>query len=152
MGALISPQKGKRKIDVMVVYPVIFTKTGDAKDTYLVYIPDFDGMTEGYGISDAIEMARDYIGCTLYDKDPEAFPKASALTEIDVSKGRFADEGESFASLIDLDMVAYRRKMDSKAVRKNVSLPAWLCREAEEAHINLSRVLQEALKEKLNLA
>lgn len=135
-----------------IVYPVIFTKTGDEKDTYLVYIPDLDGMTEGYGINDAIYMARDYIGCSLYDKEDSAFPKASSLDEIDVSKGEFADAGESFKSLVDLDIVAYRRKMNSKSVRKNVSLPAWLDLEAENAHLNLSRVLQEALKEKLNLA
>ena len=40
----------------------------------------------------------------------------------------------------------------NKAVRKNVSLPAWLAAEAEKAHVNLSRVLQDALKEKLNIA
>lgn len=135
-----------------IVYPAIFTRTGDKKDTILVYIPDFEGMTEGYGMSNAIEMARDYIGCTLYDKDDASFPKASTLNEIDISKSEFADAGESFVSLVDLDIMAYRKKMDSKAVRKNVSLPAWLCKEAEDAHINLSRVLQEALKEKLNLA
>ena len=31
----------------MRVYPVVFTETKDEKDTVLVYIPDFDGMTEG---------------------------------------------------------------------------------------------------------
>ncbi len=46
----------------------------------------------------------------------------------------------------------YKRKMQEKAVRKNVSLPAWLAAEAEKAHVNLSRVLQDALKEKLNIA
>ena len=132
-----------------IVYPVIFTRVGDKKDTYLVDIPDIDGMTEGYGLSDAIEMARDYIGCTLYEKEDSTFPKASRLESIDVQKGRFAEAGESFVSLVDLDITAYRRKMNKKAVRKNVSLPEWLAKEAEEAHINLSRALQEILKEKL---
>ena len=36
-----------------VAYPVIFTATKDEKDTYLVYIPDIDGMTEGHGLFEA---------------------------------------------------------------------------------------------------
>lgn len=152
MGTVRVPIRQKKGANMTVVYPVIFTRTGDEKDTYLVEIPDIKGMTEGYGMSDAIEMARDYIGCTLYDKEDASFPQASDPVKVDVSKGEFADAGESFVSLVDLDITAYRRKMNAKAVRKNVSLPAWLDLEAEAAHLNLSRVLQEALKEKLNLA
>lgn len=152
MGTLKSLHSLKRGVNMKVVYPVIFTRTDDKKDTYLIDIPDIKGMTEGYGMSDAIEMARDYIGSTLYDKDDDTFPKASDFEQIDLSKGEFTDAGESFISLVDVDITAYRRKMNAKAVRKNVSLPAWLDLEAEAAHLNLSRVLQDALKEKLNLA
>lgn len=44
-----------------------------------------------------------------------------------------------------------RRKIDVKTVRRNVTLPNWLNREAEEAHINVSKVLQEALIAKLGV-
>ena len=134
-----------------VVYPVIFTKTGDEKDTYLVYVPDINGVTEGYGLADAVSMARDYIGSTLYYKDEKDYPAASDLNQIDVSKGEFTDAGESIVSLVDVDMVAFCKKMDAKAVRKNVSIPAWLNQEAEKAQLNLSRLLQEAIKTKLDL-
>lgn len=33
-----------------------------------------------------------------------------------------------------------------------LSIPAWLVKEAEKSNISLSRVLQEALKERLGLA
>ena len=134
-----------------VVYPVIFTKTGDKKDTYLVDIPDIDGISEGYGLTDAIDMARDLIGCKLYEKADDDIPSSSSLENIDAQKGRFADAGESFTSLVDLDLTAYRRSMNKRAVRKNVSIPEWLAKEAEDAHINLSRALQEILKEKLDI-
>ena len=134
-----------------VVYPVIFTKTGDKKDTYLVDIPDIDGISEGYGLTDAIDMARDLIGCKLYEKADDDIPSSSSLENIDAKKGRFADAGESFTSLVDLDLTAYRRSMNKRAVRKNVSIPEWLAKEAEDAHINLSRALQEILKEKLDI-
>ena len=60
-----------------IIYPVVFTATHDEKNTYLVYIPDFNGMTEGYGLKDAVNMARDYIGFTLYDKTDEQIPEPS---------------------------------------------------------------------------
>ena len=45
----------------------------------------------------------------------------------------------------------YRRKIDTKTVRRNVALPSWLNYEAEHAGINVSRVLQEALMNVLNV-
>ena len=133
-------------------YPVIFTQTKDEKDTYLVFIPDLSGMTEGYGLADAIYMARDYIGCALYDKDEKDYPQPSELKDIDPAKGEFNDAGESIVSIVDIDVDEYCKKIDNAPVRRNVSLPNWLNKKANEEHINVSRVLQEALIEKLNLA
>ena len=134
-----------------VIYPVIFTATHDKKDTYLVYIPDMDGMTEGHGLEDAYHMARDYMGCTLWNMADEDLPKASEMSKISVSNSVFAEQGDSFVTLMDLDLTAYRRQMNKKSVRRNVSIPAWLNQAAEEAHINVSRVLQEALMDKLGV-
>jgi predicted RNase H-like HicB family nuclease len=133
------------------VYPVIFTPTGDKKDTYLVDVPDLNCVTEGYGLADAIRMARDLIGCHLYDLDEKQYPQPTAIDLIDVSNGKFADIGQSMMSMVDIDMDAYRKEMDNQPVRRNVSLPSWLNKKANEAHINVSRVLQDALMEKLNV-
>ena len=134
---------------MVVIYPAVFTATHDKKDTYLVYIPDINGMTEGYGLEDAVSMARDYIGCTFYNRSDDLIPTASNIVDIDISKSEFAREGDSFISLVDADIDVYRQKMDNKPVRRNVSLPNWLNKKANEAHINVSRVLQDALIEKL---
>ena len=135
---------------MIIAYPVIFTRTNDKKDTYLVYIPDLNGMTEGYGLADAIRMARDYIGCMLYNKNEKDYPIPSGLADIDPNSGVFADEGESVVSAVDIDITEYSKKLDNAPVRRNVSLPSWLNKKANEAHINVSRVLQEALIEKIN--
>ena len=135
-----------------IVYPVIFTQTKDERDTYLIEIPDIKGMTEGYGMADAINMARDYIGNACYGMDDADIPQASPLNRIDIQGSEFADAGTSFVSLVDIDLDEYRRKMDNKAVRRNVSIPNWLNQAAEREHINVSRVLQEALMERLNIA
>lgn len=136
---------------MVVIYPVILTATNDKKDTYLIDIPDIKGMTEGYGLEDAYHMARDYIGGMLYDMPDDEIPKASSISDIDVFSGEFADAGESFVTLVDLDLDAYRRQINNKAVRRNVSIPSWLNQAAEAAHLNVSRVLQEALMEKLGV-
>ena len=135
------------------VYPVIFTQLNDEKDTVLVEVPDMNIFTDGYGVIGAIEMARDAIGLagiTLEDMEQE-IPGASEIYAIDISALEFVKEGKSFVSLIDIDFTEYRRKIDNRSVRRNVTLPNWLNREAEKAHINVSRVLQEALMQKMNL-
>jgi post-segregation antitoxin (ccd killing protein) len=41
--------------------------------------------------------------------------------------------------------------MDSRAVKKTLTIPAWLNEQAEKAHVNFSSVLQEALKKHLQI-
>lgn len=132
------------------VYPVIFTQT---KEGILVEVPDLRIMTEGRDMADAIYMARDAIGLqgiTLEDMGQE-IPQSSELSQIDPEQGTFAESGTSIVSMVDVDFVEYRRRVDNKTVRRNVTLPNWLNREAEAAHINVSKVLQEALMMKLGM-
>ena len=48
-------------------------------------------------------------------------------------------------------MGLYRKKYDNKAVKKTLTIPSWLNKEAEKSHINYSQLLQEALINHLNL-
>lgn len=66
-------------------------------------------------------------------------------------KGTFYGDGEWVISVVDADLEYYRRMLDNKTVRRNVTLPDWLNREAERAHINVSKTLQEALMQKLGV-
>ncbi|MBO5523078.1 MAG: type II toxin-antitoxin system HicB family antitoxin [Roseburia sp.] len=136
------------------VYPVIFTRLNDEKDTVLIEVPDLDILTEGFGMVDAVDMARDAIGLKgiCYEDDGRELPVPSLMGDIDVSKGTFAEDGQGCLSLVDIDFTEYRRKIDNKTVRRNVTLPNWLNQEAEKAHINVSRVLQEALMMKLGVS
>ena len=132
------------------VYPVFFTIT----DTIiLVEVPDLEILTEGKDMSDAIEMARDAIElkCVSLEDDGIEIPLPSEISSLDVNSGTFAEDGTTVVSLVDIDSGEYRRKIDTKTVRKNVTLPSWLNYEAEHAGINVSRVLQEALMDVLNV-
>ena len=61
------------------------------------------------------------------------------------------DYSTGLLTWVDIDFTAYRRKAEKKMVRRNVTLPNWLNIEAEKAHINVSRVLQEALMNTLDV-
>ena len=132
------------------IFPVIFTQTDDI---VLVEVPDLEILTEGADMADAIDMARDAIGLkaiTIQD-DGEEVPAPSKFNEIDPLKGTFATDGSGIVSLVDVDFTEYRRRLDNKTVRRNVTLPNWLNLEADKANVNVSRVLQDALMEKLHV-
>ena len=113
-------------------YPVIFT---EVETNILIEVPDLkiyteaneEGASKGT-MAEAIMMARDAIGlaCMNAEDNGEKIPMASSVEEIDISKGVFCEEGKSILSLVDVDLVMYRRKMDNKMVRRNVTLPNWL--------------------------
>lgn len=61
--------------------------------------------------------------------------------------------GTGFVTLVEtvkykwliLDIDAYEEKYGEKAVRKNLSIPAWLNTFAEKNNINFSKLLQDTL-------
>ena len=140
-----------------VTYPVIFT---EVDTNILIEVPDLGILTQANdekkkkaSMAEAIMMARDAIGisCIEAEDNDVKFNEASLLSQIDISKGTFADAGVGMVSLVDVDLDVYRRKVDNKVVRTNVTLPNWLKQEAEKAGINVSKVLQEALMSKLGV-
>lgn len=141
-----------------VIYPVIFT---EVDTNILIEVPDLKILTEANEegkpkgtMADAIMMARDAIGlaCINAEDEGRTVAEPSKASDIDVSKGTFAEDGDGMVSLVDVDLIEYRRMFDNRTVRRNVTIPNWLNQEAEKAHINVSRVLQEALMAKLNVS
>ncbi len=141
-----------------VTYPVIFT---DVKSNILIEVPDLGILTESNGegeekgtMADAIMMARDAIGlaCISAEDEGKEVQASSDLSEVDIAKGVFYEEGKGIVSLVDVDLIAYRKMMDNKMIRRNVTIPNWLNQEAEKARINVSKVLQEALMMKLGVS
>lgn len=54
-------------------------------------------------------------------------------------------------NIVTVDVEEYAKIHFEKAVKKTLTIPAWLNTAALEQNINFSQVLQEALKAKLNL-
>lgn len=133
------------------VYPIILTQV---KECVLVEVPDLEILTQGKDLADAMDMARDAIGLTIVvmqDKG-QNIPEPSIGANININASTFTEDGQGILALVDIDVEAYRRKYDNKTVRRNVTLPNWLNKEAEKAHLNVSRVLQEALMLKLGVS
>lgn len=53
--------------------------------------------------------------------------------------------------MVDIDFLEYKKKHDNRMVKKNCTIPYYLNDMAEKEGINFSRVLQDALQEKLGL-
>ncbi len=125
------------------VYPVILIPDDNG---YVVDVPDFDIMTQGNNIADAIDMARDAISLmgVQYQDDKKELPKPSAIPTIE-------HEANETVTLVDVDFSAYRKMLEQRSVRKNCTIPSWLNEKAEQAGINFSAILQSALIEKLGL-
>ena len=125
-------------------FPVIFSKLSDG---YIAHVPDFPLDTQGDDLAEAIEMARDAIGIMGIDMedDRKPLPKPSDHESV------ICEAGE-FVSMVDIDFTEYRKANERRTVRRNVSLPSWLNAEAEKAGINVSAILQTALKQKLQIA
>lgn len=124
-----------------LIYPAVFRPFTDQSGGYVVEFPDLPGcVTEGKDLEQAIEMGIDAAsGWILGElKDGEKIPPASAYSEITVENG-------CMINMLLLDIDAYEEKYGEKAVRKNLTIPAWLNTFAEKNNINFSKLLQDAL-------
>ena len=128
-----------------VFYPAVFHIAEEGG--FWVSFPDIpECLTEGDNMGDAYQMAWEALGLSLsYAVDHvEAVPSPSVPNEILVGK-------DEFLAVIEFDLMEYRRKHCSRAVKKTLSIPEWLNEAAMKQNINFSQVLQEALMNKVKM-
>jgi predicted RNase H-like HicB family nuclease len=129
------------------VYPVVFTVESDA---ILASVPDLPGThTFGKTWSDALYMAQDAMEMWLWDAENkgEHIPEASDPSSI---AARQTAENVQ-VSMMAADTDEYRKRADTRAVKKTLSIPAWLNFQAEKANAPFSQILQQGLKEYLHI-
>ena len=126
-------------------YTAVFTE----KDgTVYVRVPDLNGcITTGKDLQDAIEQIEDAMAAWLCVAEDEQFEIAKATPQQQITHKK-----NDILSIIRADTTRYRAMAENKAIRKNVTLPAWLAEAAENANINFSQELQSALKQRLQIA
>lgn len=90
----------------------------------------------------------------LAEKDGEAAPGALAVDAIrlaDVAAELEVSTEGAFVNIITVDVEEYAKTHFEKAVKKTLTIPAWLNTAALEQNINFSQVLQDALKAQLHM-
>lgn len=124
-------------------YPAIFTY--DEKDKcYMVDFIDLKGCsTYGKTIEEAYLMAQDAMG--LFLSDLETFPKPT------IPYNNIKLNSNQFISIIEIDLLEYRKKYSNIAVKKTLTIPTWLNTIAEKHDVNFSQLLQKALKKELKI-
>lgn len=123
------------------IYTALFTPIEDGSG-YYAKVPDLPGcITTGNSLSDAIDQITDAMSAWLVVAEDEGEP----ITPPSPQEKLSVDVG-TICSLISADTIEYRAQTDTRAVRKNVSLPSWMVRLADKRGINCSQVLQDALR------
>ncbi|MBR5970906.1 MAG: type II toxin-antitoxin system HicB family antitoxin [Lachnospiraceae bacterium] len=128
-------------------YTAIFTPSEDGTELYC-RVPDLPGcVTTGVDYPDAIEQITDAASGWLVVAEDEGLtiPPSTPQQKLKLP-------ASATCSVICIDTLIYRNLTDERAVRKNVSLPAWMATLADKKGINCSQVLQEGLLKRLDIA
>ncbi len=111
-----------------------------------VTVPDLPGChTYGDDLADALLMAKDAVEMWLWDAENnfEKIPAASETLPL---------EAGEILTLIAADTNEYRQAHDTRAIKKTLSIPSWLNHQAEKANAPFSQILQQGLKEYLQMS
>lgn len=125
-------------------YPAIMHP--EAEGGYSVWLHDIDGcVSQGETLPEAVENIKDALG--LYYEDAEegnsVLPPPSSPNCVELEAGEFV-------VVVEFAPEEYLKSRSTKAVKKTLSIPAWLNSMAEAQQLNFSAVLQSALVERLN--
>ncbi|MBA1334125.1 MAG: Phage protein [Firmicutes bacterium] len=131
-----------RKLTYLAVFEP--TKTG-----YSVYFPDLPGcVSYGEDFEEAQRQAAEALGLHLYgmEKDGEEIPAPSKKPQVDpeTAAGYIVSSVTVFPDIV-------RNELDNRAVKTNLTIPAWLKELAEAQGVNYSKVFQAALMDYLGI-
>ncbi|MBR2407623.1 MAG: type II toxin-antitoxin system HicB family antitoxin [Lachnospiraceae bacterium] len=123
---------------MMFVYPAVFHKE---EDSYWVEFPDLPGChSYGSSVTETMACAQEamagYILTLLEQERPIATPSDIGVLSVE----------DGFTSLVSCNIDQYK---ETKAVKKTLTIPAWLNERAMAKGVIFSQVLQEALLAKV---
>ena len=110
---------------------------------YGIYFPDLPGcISMGDNLRHAERMACEALGLHIYamEQDGEELPKITIPPFENMPEGGIVMPVTIFPDII-------HNEMDNRAVKTNITLPAWLKDWAGTEGINLSQTLQTTLKQ-----
>ncbi len=126
------------------IFPAIFTYE---ERGISIKFPDLPGCLPCADDTEkAVENAKEALTLHIWgmEQDGEKIPESSAVSSLKMC------ENQAIV-LIDAFMPPIREKMNSKFVKKTLSIPNWLNIMATKEGINFSAALQNALKAQLHI-
>ncbi len=130
---------------MVYTYPGIIHEdlTNNKHNGYWIEFPDLDGcFSDGDTLDELLKNAEEaielFVLCEL--EEGRKLPKASSIKDIDCNK-------DGYTTLVRTDVDLSK---NTKSVKKTLTIPGWLNQLALEKNMNFSKVLQEALLEKIN--
>ena len=129
-----------------LTYLAVFEPT---ESGYSVYFPDLPGCVSfGEDFEEAQKQATDALGLHIYgmEKDGDEMPIPSKSPQVDpeTAVGYMVSPITVFPDLV-------RNELDNRAVKTNLTIPAWLKEMAEAQGVNYSKVFQTALMDYLGI-
>lgn len=118
-----------------------------AEDGVSIQFPDLPGcLPYAETEEEALKNAKEALGLHLWgmEQDGDAIPEPTPVHKIRV-------EQNQVAVLVDVFMPPVRERINSRFVKKTLSLPAWLANQADQDGVNCSRIFQNALMDYLGV-
>lgn len=123
---------------MLYMYTAIIT---EIDGTFYAKVPDIDGcITTANTLQDAILLITDALNLSLTVLEDENIVPHAPTPQSDIPHNPC-----DILTVIQADTIKYRSQTDGKAVRRNVSIPAWMAALVDKRGINCSKVLQDAL-------
>jgi predicted RNase H-like HicB family nuclease len=121
------------------VFPAVFEKSSQGH--YGVFFPDLPGcISIGDDLQQAHSMAKEAFGLHLwgFERDGEEIPSPSTLDTVQ------SEYPGTIIGVVEVSLLAFRAKLDTRAVEKTLTIPYYLNQMAEKKKINFSHELQSA--------
>lgn len=125
-------------------FPAVFDYDDDGIS---VSFPDLEGVfTCGEDEEEAYSSAKEALGLHLFgmEEDGDHIPEPSKVIQLSL-------EPNQAAVIVNVFMPLIRDRVQRATLKKTLTIPKWINDLAEEHKINFSQVLQEALKERLDI-
>lgn len=128
-------------------YVAVFTYDDDG---ICIDFPDLPGCCPCADKDDtdmALKNAKEALGLHIWgmEEDGENLPCPTPITDLHLERNQLP-------VLVDVFMPPIRERINSKFVKKTLSLPAWLAAKADEDGVNCSKIFQNALIEYLHVS
>ena len=127
-------------------YIALFTYEEDGISIEFPDLPGCYSCADKEDTEQAIKYAKEALGLHIWgmEQDGDIFPNSSSITSLHF-------ENNQIPILIDVFMPPIRERINSKFVKKTLSLPYWLATKADENGVNCSKLFQNALMEYLHI-